>query len=67
MFQMVLPAFDYDLMECTDIPIVQDNIVESDEQFSVQIMSSESVPASVQNHLHINPRSSIVTILDTSE
>ena len=51
----------YDRTECKDISIVQDNIVEPDEQFSVQIMSSQPIPASVQGHLHINSIPSVIT------
>ena len=66
-FKIVLKAYDHDMMECKDIPIVQDNIVEQEEVFTVEITSAQSIPASIQNLLHLDTSPSVITIQDTSE
>ena len=66
-FEIVLRAYDYDMMECKDIPIVQDNIVEQEEVFTVEITSAQSIPASIQHLLHLDTSPSVITIQDTSE
>ena len=67
-FEITLGAYDYDMTVCTDLPVVQDNIVEPDESFTVRILRTNSkIPAGVLSHLKLNTEAAVITIQDTSE
>lgn len=54
-------------LECVEVIATQDNVIEDDESFRVQLILQTVLPASLRNHLKIGMSSATITIQDTSK
>jgi len=67
-FEITLGAYDYDMMECKDLTIIQDNIKEPEEEFLVRILRTQShIPSGILSLLKLSTASAVITIQDTSK
>ena len=57
----------YDLTKCIEITAVQDNVIESEEFFMIELSVATVLPANIQNNLKIGRSSTVISIQDTSK
>lgn len=54
-------------MSCLEISAIQDQVIESDETFEVELSIVTILPRLLQNNLELGTSSSTITIQDTSK